>query len=76
MLSVPIALAFVAITIGPATMPLSAIVSVPVPKLPMFTPELFVEVEPARVTVRCRSAIFFILGHVNRRLCRAVRVRC
>jgi hypothetical protein len=48
MLSVPIALAFVAITIGPVTMPPSAIVSVPVPRLPTFTPELLLQVEPAR----------------------------
>ena len=32
-------------------MPPSAIVSVPVPKLPMFTPELLLQVEPAPVTV-------------------------
>ena len=51
MFSVPIALALVAITIGPVTMPPSAIVSVPVPRLPMFTPELLLHVEPAPVTV-------------------------
>ena len=33
------------------TTPPSAIVSVPVPKLPMFTPELLLQVEPAPVTV-------------------------
>ena len=32
-------------------MPPSAIVSVPVPKLPTFTPELLLQVEPAPVTV-------------------------
>ena len=51
MLSVPIAPAFVAITIGPLTTPPSAIVSVPVPRLPMFTPELLLQMEPAPVTV-------------------------
>ena len=33
------------------TTPPSAIVSVPVPRLPMFTPELLLQVEPAPVTV-------------------------
>ena len=51
MFSVPIAPAFVAIITGPATMPPSAIVSVPVPRLPMFTPELLLQLEPAPVTV-------------------------
>ena len=51
MLSVPVEPAFVAITTGPVTMPLFAIVSVPVPKLPMFTPELLLQMEPAPVTV-------------------------
>ena len=51
MLSVPIEPAFVAIVTGPATTPPSAIVSVPVPRLPMFTPELLLQVEPAPVTV-------------------------
>ena len=32
-------------------MPPSAIVSVPVPKLPMFTPERLLQMEPAPVTV-------------------------
>ena len=32
-------------------MPLSAIVSVPVPMLPMFSAELLLQVEPAPVTV-------------------------
>ena len=32
-------------------MPPSAIVSVPVPRLPMFTPELLLHVEPEPVTV-------------------------
>ena len=51
MLSVPIEPGFVAIIIGPLTMPPSAIVSVPVPSLPMFTPKLLLQVEPAPVTV-------------------------
>ena len=36
-------------------MPPSAIVSVPVPRLPMFTPELLVQVEPAPATVTVPS---------------------
>ena len=36
-------------------MPPSAIVSVPVPRLPMFTPELLLQVEPAPVTVTVPS---------------------
>ena len=36
-------------------MPPSAIVSVPVPKLPMFTPELLLQVEPAPVTLTVPS---------------------
>ena len=56
MLSVPTAPAFVAITTGPAvTMPLSAIVSVPLPELPMFSPEMLLQVEPAPVTVTVPS---------------------
>jgi hypothetical protein len=51
MLSVPIAPAFVAITKGPVTMPLSAIVSMPMPNLAMLTPELLLQVEAAPVTV-------------------------
>ena len=51
MFSVPVAPAFVAITIGPVTTPPSAMVSVPVPRLPMFSPKLLLQVEPAPVTV-------------------------
>ena len=51
MLSVPIEPGFVAIIIGPLTMPPSATVSVPVPSLPMFTPKLLLQVESAPVTV-------------------------
>ncbi len=53
MLRVPIEPAFAAITVGPepVTTPPFAIVSVPVPKLPMFTPELLLQVEPVPVTV-------------------------
>ncbi len=40
-----------AIVTGPLTMPPSAIVSVPVPRLPMMTPELLLQVEPAPVTI-------------------------
>ncbi len=36
-------------------MPPSAIVSVPVPRLPMFTPELLLQLEPAPVTVTVPS---------------------
>ena len=36
-------------------MPPSAIVSVPVPRLPMFTPELLIQVEPAPVTLTVPS---------------------
>jgi hypothetical protein len=46
MLSVPIAPAFVAITKGPVTMPLSAIVSMPMPNLAILT-ELLLQVEAA-----------------------------
>jgi hypothetical protein len=51
--SVPTDPAFAATTIGPplVTVPPSATVSVPVPKLPMLTPELLLQVEPAPVTV-------------------------
>ena len=64
MLSVPIAPAFVAITIGPVTMPPFAIVCVPRPKLPMFTPELLLQVEPApaTVTVPCEPALLPMLA--------------
>ena len=56
MLSVPIEPAFSAIRTGPAvTTPLSAIVSVPLPKLPMFNPELLLQVEPAPVTITVPS---------------------
>ena len=53
MLSVPTAPAFAAITTGPSplTTPLSAIVSVPVPELPMFSPKVLLQAEPAPVTV-------------------------
>ena len=49
--SVPIAPAFVAITIGPLTTPPSAIVRVPVPRLPMLTPSRLLQLEPGPVTV-------------------------
>ena len=46
------------------TVPPSAIVSVPVPKLPMFTPELLLQVEPAPVTVTvpCRAGAVADVG--------------
>ena len=46
-------------------MPPSAIVSVPVPKLPMFTPELLLQVEPGPVTVTvpcCEPALLPMLA--------------
>jgi hypothetical protein len=51
MLSVPLEPAFAAIATGPATTPLSATVSVPVPRLPMFTPRMLLQLEPGPVTV-------------------------
>ena len=50
-LTVPIAPVFAAITIGAVTMPPSAIVSVPVPELPILTPAMSLQREPAPVTV-------------------------
>ena len=52
MLSVPVEPAFVAIvTVGAMTLPPSAIVSVPVPELPILNPAMSLQREPAPVTV-------------------------
>jgi hypothetical protein len=59
MLRVPIEPAFAAITtVGAVTVPPSAIESVPMPELPIFTPELLLQVEPGPVTltVPCEPA--------------------
>src|SRR3954454_16756033 len=56
MLSVPVAPAFAAITtVGAVTTPPSASVSVPVPELPTFTPELLLQIEPAPATLTVPS---------------------
>jgi hypothetical protein len=66
MFSVPVDPALTATVRGPplVTVPPSATVSVPVPKFPMFTPELLLQVEPAPVTVTvpCEPARRPMLG--------------
>ena len=65
MLSVPVEPAFAAITTdGAVTTPPSAIVSVPAPELPTFTPELLLQAEPApaTLTVPCEPAPLPILA--------------
>ena len=68
MLSVPIDPALVAIATGPATTPPSEIVSVPIPRLPMFNPKVLLSPSFAVVLQNITALDFGVLGKIPQQL--------